>query len=297
MERCMFENNRKPITADVFLTDYCNEKCVYCRYNNDTGHYMSFDDFVLYANRLLDLGVMGIILTGGGEPTINKDFDKIVKWLESNDVPYGINTNFKQYKEFNPNYLKVSIDTGDSDEYKKMRGVDALEKVISNVNRFCEYKKKNELSTTIGVQCIATTEHNIVSFYNKVKDMSVDYIYFRPMELIKGDAHDKSTLVSWLNKNGINDDRINISYKFDLMDYKPKKCFANFCNICINSKGYVLYCCHLHTNIVGHIMDDDILLKKANFVNDMSKCEHPCRLSDANYYMENINIEKDIFFV
>ena len=73
---------KKPITADIFLTDYCNEKCAYCRYAHKTGKYMKFEDFVKYSERLIELGVQSFILTGGGEPTINPDFNKITDYLE-----------------------------------------------------------------------------------------------------------------------------------------------------------------------------------------------------------------------
>ena len=73
---------RTPITADIFLNNYCNNNCPYCTYRRwefDADAYsMPFEDFVKYATRLKELGVQGLILTGGGEPTISKDFDKIV---------------------------------------------------------------------------------------------------------------------------------------------------------------------------------------------------------------------------
>ena len=64
-------NDRRPITADIFLTNYCNNKCPYCTYRRwelETGAYsMRYEEFVEYAERLLELGVEGFILTGGGE--------------------------------------------------------------------------------------------------------------------------------------------------------------------------------------------------------------------------------------
>lgn len=297
LDRCTNEREMKPITADIFLTDFCNEKCSYCRYSHSSGDYMRYDDFVLYANRLIDLGVRGFILTGGGEPTINKDFEKIIGYLESNNIPYGVNTNFKKYVEMNPVYLKVSIDTGDECEYKNIRGVDALEQVLSNLKRFCEYKKTNNNNTNIGVQCIASTKENVISFYNKVKYLNVDYIYYRPLEKQGRGNNNVVDLRNWLNEYNILDSRINISYKFDLANYYPKKCYSNFCNICINTHGDVIYCCHMPNDIVGHIMDDDILLKKSIYQIDMSKCEHPCRLSGSNKYMEELKYEQDIFFI
>ena len=72
---------KKPITADIFLTNYCNNRCPYCTYGRwelDTGaRAMRYEDFITYAKRLAAMGVQGFILTGGGEPTINPDFEKI----------------------------------------------------------------------------------------------------------------------------------------------------------------------------------------------------------------------------
>ena len=57
-------NDRRPITADIFLTNYCNNKCPYCTYRRwelETGAYsMRYEEFVEYAERLLELGVEGL---------------------------------------------------------------------------------------------------------------------------------------------------------------------------------------------------------------------------------------------
>ena len=114
----------KPITADVFLTNYCNNHCPYCTYGrwdleaNEKRKYTTFEEFVKYATRLSEIDVKSIILTGGGEPAINPDFDKITAWLEENNFDYGINTNFNVLRYFKPNYLKVSLDAYDAESYK-----------------------------------------------------------------------------------------------------------------------------------------------------------------------------------
>ena len=285
----------RPITADIFLTDYCNAKCGYCRYNHETGKYIKFADFKQYVERLLELGVKGIILTGGGEPTINPDFNKIISYLEEYNIPYGINTNLIKYVECKPVFIKISIDAGKSIRYKAIRGVDKLEVVLENVNKFIEYKKSHNLKTKVGVQCVASNKDDVLSFYNAVKNLDVNYIYIRPLEQVGGDNITEIDVKQWLN--GINDSRINISFKFELKDYHPFKCYANWSVITVNYDGNVPYCCHMPNIIVGHIMDDDILQKKMAQHIDMGKCENPCRLSGANYYLEMVNKEDDSFFI
>lgn len=285
----------RPITADVFLTDFCNAKCSYCRYNHETGRFIKFNDFKLYVKKLLEIGVRGIILTGGGEPTINPDFEKITRHLEENKIPYGMNTNLIRKVECEPVFMKVSIDSGERCRYKAIRGVDKLDVVLDNLSQFVEYKKRNKLCTKVGVQCVATNKDDVLSFYNAVKDIDVDYIYIRPLEQLGGGDVSDVEVRQWMN--GIDDARVNISFKFGLKDYKPKMCYANWSVITVNYDGNVPYCCHHPNLIVGHILDDDILEKKMKFKVDMSKCEIPCRLSGANHYLEMTQRENDAFFV
>ena len=86
--------SHEPITADIFLNNFCNNKCSYCTYGrwelSNNAYSMLFDDFIRYAVRLRELGVQGFILTGGGEPTIAKDFDNITEWLEESLIMTAI---------------------------------------------------------------------------------------------------------------------------------------------------------------------------------------------------------------
>lgn len=287
--------DHRPITADIFLTDYCNAKCGYCRYNHETGKYIKLNDFKRYVLRLLSLGVNGIILTGGGEPTINPDFDAITKWLEESHIPYGMNTNLIKRIQCNPIFLKVSLDAGTALRYKALRGVDRLSTVLTNLGEFLDYKASHNLNTRVGVQCVAINQDDLLSFYHAIKTYPVDYIYIRPLEQVGGHHVTEIDVRQWLRD--IKDDRLNVSFKFSLRDYRPKECLGNWSVITVNCDGNVPYCCHFPNEIVGNIMDDDILSKKAAHHVDMMKCETPCRLSGANYYLEMNELESDVVFV
>lgn len=287
--------DHRPITADIFLTDYCNARCGYCRYNHETGKYIKIDDFKRYVLRLLSLGVNGIILTGGGEPTINPDFEKITRWLEDSNIPYGMNSNLIKPIECKPVFLKVSLDAGTSQRYKALRGVDRLQAVLQNLTTFIEYKHQEGLGTRIGVQCVAINKDDLLSFYDIVKPYDVDYIYIRPLEQVGGHHVTEIDVRQWLKD--VHDDRINVSFKFSLRDYRPKECLGNWSVITVNCDGNVPYCCHFPNEIVGNIMDEDILVKKQAHRVDMMKCENPCRLSGANYYLEMNELESDVVFV
>lgn len=253
---------------------------------------MAFHDFVRYAERLVSLGVKSVILTGGGEPTINQDFGKITNWLERKNIPYGINTNMIKKIECSPVFVKISIDSGIRENYKALRGVDALEKVVSNVKAFVKNKRGE---TKVGVQCVATSKENVLSFYELVKNIDVDYIYIRPIESCNNEDVSGEDVESWLSC--IDDERLQLSFKFNFKSYKPKHCYANWSVITLNCVGDVMYCCHKPSEIVGHIMDDDILAKKERWLHNGDTCETPCRLSGANHFLDGRKIENDYMFI
>lgn len=279
--------DRRPITADVFLDNYCNNKCGFCTYRrwqfDDGARSMSFDDFKKYAERLKDLGVLGIILTGGGEPTIAKDFKKIVTWLDGQDIRYGINTNFNEYVEFNPDYLKVSLDAWDEDSYYRIRGCHNYQKVRENIIRFAEHKTSK---TNLGIQLIANSPEEVNRFYQANNDLPVDYIVIRPVESTDGEYYVEhpnieNIITAIEHIKGI-DDRVVLNFKWNLLDARFEECIGQWSQIAINEIGEVMYCCHKPYQIIGHIMDEMILEKKKLAHTSMSMCDVPCRLSSVN---------------
>ena len=273
-----FEDRCRPVTADVFLTDYCNSGCSYCRYKQQrSGAYINAEDFKKYLERLTAIGVRGVILTGGGEPTINPDFDKICTILDDNRVPYGVNTNGIVFKGSNARFVKISIDEGDRETYAYCRGVDKLQDVLLNVEKYCKTQSR------IGVQCVARNTEQIRRFYATVKRLPVNYIQFRPIELAHHLEHtDTAAMLDLLEKMKLSDQRIYISYKFSHLD-RPKACPAHWAAICVKVNGDVPVCCQRSEEIIGNIMDGDIQQKYADYVvSNFQKCEHPCRLTGAN---------------
>ena len=293
MDRVLGEH--KPITADVFLNNYCNNNCPYCAYKrwelDDDARYMTFDDFVKYANRLRELGVLGIILSGGGEPSIAKDFDSIIRWMDQHGFAWGINTNFNRYFEGNPEYVKVSLDSWDEESYRKHRGVAAYNVVRENIIRFAEQKQEK---TKLGIQLVAKSDDDVYKFYEANADLPVDYMTIRPVEstsgvYYRGDTDTPARIMHAIRQLSGLDERVIMNYKWDMLRIQQDTCTAQWAQIAVNEVGEVMYCCHKPYQIVGHIMDPDILEKKANAVTDISMCDVPCRLTAPNYEVARIN--------
>ena len=290
-------NDHRPITADIFLDNYCNNNCGYCTYKrwefDEDAKSMPFEDFVRYADRLKKLGVLGFILSGGGEPTIAKDFDKIAAYLDDNDFRWGINTNFNRYVRCNPDYLKVSLDAWDEDSYEKVRGVRSYNQVCENIRRFAKRKTNR---TKLGVQLIATSAESVNKFYGANKDLPVDYIVIRPVESTDGywykteqDADSVDEILKAIKFVQSKDSRVVMNFKWGMLDRKFRKCEGQWSQIAVNWLGEVMYCCHKPYEVIGHVMDEDILAKKLLATTDMSMCDIPCRLTSVNSILETTN--------
>ena len=296
---------KKPITADFFLTNFCNNRCKYCTYkrwdkSRETARSISFEDFTRYTQILLHLGVQGIILTGGGEPTLCYDFDRICAWLEENRIPYGINTNFNVIKYIAPKYLKVSLDGYDRDSYGQIRGVDRYDDVVRNIREYAQWKRINKIPTSLGVQGVASDPQFVREFYWSVKKLDVDYIAIRPVESTCGEFYEdpqhevnRQRCVEELENISSFDKRVIVNFKW----YEPKtkfdSCRAQWSQIALDECGNVMYCCHKPYEIVCHITDCDVMDKKASYQTMMNMCDVPCRLTGANETMRLIESDLD----
>ncbi len=289
----------RPITADIFLNNYCNCNCSYCTYKrwefDEGSKAMTFEEFVKYAERLLQLGVKGFILSGGGEPLLIPDFDKITAWLDERNIEYGINTNFGVLKYCKPQYLKVSLDGYSEKTYSALRGVNIYKRVIQNIKTFAEWKKNNSPQTSLGIQMLVKKAKDVRRFYNEHKNLEVDYIVFRPVESTDGqyyaDKHndvERKKIIKAVKELQKKDNRVSLNFKWNLTDKKFNVCTASWAQIAINQNGEVMYCCHKPYEIVGHILDDDILEKKRKFATNMAMCDIPCRMTAPNMTVDTL---------
>jgi MoaA/NifB/PqqE/SkfB family radical SAM enzyme len=266
---------------------------------------MTFEAFKDNITILLENGVKGVILTGGGEPTISPDFDKITDYLEQNSIPYGINTNFNVYKAISPNYLKISLDGYDRESYQKARGVDKYDTVIENIERYLLFKKVNGKKTSVGIQTVATKIEDVIRFYEAHKGLDVDYFNIRPMESTCGEyyqdvRHDfrRNNILEFLQDINKRDSRVCINYKWYEVKTQFDKCYANFSQIAINENSEVMYCCHKPYEIIGRLDDKDIWEKREKFQTNMQMCDVPCRLTAPNNFIQSLqDVPHDAAFI
>lgn len=125
----------------------CNLRCVYCTFTH--GEKTEEPEYDVYPviKQLSDEGYLrkgGFITIAGGEPTLYKNFSKLLYLLLDNDLsPIRILTNGVKYSEAieegirrNNVNIMVSTDAGSPDMYKWIKGADIFYDVWENIKRY-----------------------------------------------------------------------------------------------------------------------------------------------------------------
>ena len=167
----------------------CSMKCSYCSdvyYGGKKPNYdleEVLDDLIKknsFSNNV-------DIAWGGGEPLLLKNFENILTDLTNRIKPFSnmIYSNAVKYSHVIEKYLKedkakltTSIDAGNVETFKKVRGVKAFDKVFSNLKKYNDAAKKNIIIKYILTEGNYDKE-NLDGFIGKIKDYNLQNCSFQ----------------------------------------------------------------------------------------------------------------------
>ena len=183
-----------PVTVHFVPTLRCNHLCYFCTYGgaksnpknlnekmNSSGERlpqrkmpkdMPLDLMIATLNQLSDIGVNGIIFTGGGEPTIYPHLIDGAKFCKEKGLNFSLNTNGYYLSDelvdnllpLNPEYIRISLNAGSGEVQKLTTGVDDFERIIANIEKLVRKKAFFKARTDISVGFVV----NIVNVYDIV---------------------------------------------------------------------------------------------------------------------------------
>ena len=153
-----------PPYLQIEPTSICNYRCVFC-YQTDnkfnkrsTGYmgHMKLATFKLIMDQA-EGNIEFISLASRGEPLLCPDFKKMLEYTRGKFINLKINTNASLLdEEMSHAILKsgvktivFSVDAAESSLYSKLRVNGKLDKVVSNIKKFQEIKKKNYSNSKI----------------------------------------------------------------------------------------------------------------------------------------------------
>ncbi|MEM3405618.1 MAG: radical SAM/SPASM domain-containing protein [Candidatus Pacearchaeota archaeon] len=243
-----------PSILQIENTNICNARCIMCPhiYMKRKQKIMKQEQFVKICKNVLPYSKINLItLTGFGEPLIDKELDKKVKWINENypSIDIDIYTNASLLNsEVTERLLKLRLHkinfsiNGTEKTYKKIMGLE-YERTKKNILNFL--KRKKELKkiyplTNISLMILKENKKEI----NKVIDFWED----------KVDSVMAYTASDWAGQ--LKNKRIIIKPSFK---NKRWPCIALWKNITVDVEGNVIICCRDYESKVkfGNLLKDN----------------------------------------
>lgn len=182
-------NHIKNIIFDHFTK--CNCDCVYCYTHEDKNKYNSLKSYNVLPiiKDMFEKGILipgGQIGFGGGEPTMLDELEELLDFLlENNFDNISIPSSAIKYSPVIEKGVAMgnisiqnSIDSGCAETFKKIKGIDAYNKVIENMKRYATVKKKffNVRSKYIICPGYNDNKQEADKWIETCKNSGIDYI-------------------------------------------------------------------------------------------------------------------------
>lgn len=194
-----------PITVEIDPSNACNEKCIWCCWEEHRRDGIKMSESLLkkIILNLGRIGVKGINWTGGGEPLANKYTVKSMGIARKLNIQNGLFTNgllagpkvasdLIKYCE----WIRISLGAATPETFERCHGVKGFDKVIRNIKGLVRAKKNLRENTTLGISMLVTKEnyHELYDEALLAKQLGVDYFQGKP--LVQIGSEDKE----WWNK-------------------------------------------------------------------------------------------------
>ncbi|AWR97698.1 GTP 3',8-cyclase MoaA [Acidianus sulfidivorans JP7] len=178
----------------ITLTHVCNFSCFFCHMEGEGDLYVNGltpEEIQLVAEVSKDYGIKYVKLTGG-EPTLRRDLTEIIYRLKNLGLEVSMTTNgyilskiAGKLKEAGLSRVNISLHTLDRERFKKITGVDGVDKVIEGikeaVNVGLKPVKLNFVATKVNVDEV----FNVIDFAEKTGVNELHLIEMHPVGMGK----------------------------------------------------------------------------------------------------------------
>ena len=210
-----------PISINLDLTSSCNFSCPFCVDSKliNSGKSLTLEEVRETINTLHSHGLLSVILIGGGEPTLHKEFEEIVRYIKSKRLQIGIVTNGSRLEKVEAvveelkekDWVRISIDAAGERVFKELH----LPKTQVTLNRILErakeVKKRNPM-VSLGYSFVVVWEgveingrrlcpnvDEMVRSVERAREFSFDYVSFKPC-LVRWNESQRETLLKNVGK-------------------------------------------------------------------------------------------------
>ncbi|HKS09225.1 MAG TPA: GTP 3',8-cyclase MoaA [Pyrinomonadaceae bacterium] len=181
----------------VSLTDRCNFRCFYCLPHGEPPiapkeQMLSFEEIEYVCEIFVSLGIEKLRLTGG-EPMLRRDIETIIRKLSrfktAGLIDLALTTNgyflperARSLKEAGLDRVTISLDSLKGDVFKRMTGVDVLEKVLAGIAAAKEAGLEPIKINAVIVRGHNETEVADFAAFAREHDVKMRFIEFMPLD-------------------------------------------------------------------------------------------------------------------
>lgn len=183
---------------EIFHWNQCNCACVYCGNRSETnlkitekkgksGYvdlYRILKSFIKEKHFAENVNVSFV----GGEPTLLKEFPDILKLFMKHNYKMHILTNgilyekvfAKSLKINKENNMTISLDSGCSETFRKIKGVDKFDSVICNIQRYVKESGENSRNLLIKyilIEGLNDNKEEIIKWLDLCKKLGIGTLH------------------------------------------------------------------------------------------------------------------------
>jgi len=205
-----------PISINLDLTSSCNFSCPFCVDSKliNSGKSLTLDEVRKTIDTLHSHGLLSVILIGGGEPTLHKDFEKVVRYIKSKRLQIGIVTNGSRLEKVEAivetleekDWVRISLDAAGEGVFKELHRPRAQVTLGRILERAKEVKQSNPV-VSLGYSFVVVWEgaeingmrlypnmDEMVGSVERAREFCFDYISFKPC-LVRWNESQRETLL------------------------------------------------------------------------------------------------------
>jgi MoaA/NifB/PqqE/SkfB family radical SAM enzyme len=205
-----------PVSVNLDLTSACNFACPHCVDSGiiNTGDQLDLQTVCDTVDTLRSQGLLSVILIGGGEPTLHRDFEAVVGYIKSKGIQLGIVTNGSRLSRIagivdsleKEDWVRISIDAGTEETFAASHLPRASITLAGLLKEAEGLKKRNPL-ITLGFSFVIVWEGITVNgrpLRSNLDEMDLaarlaanhgfDYISFKPCLIRQQDSQKESLL-------------------------------------------------------------------------------------------------------
>lgn len=191
-----------PPNLQIEISSVCNLRCVMCYQKDKTFSakskgFMGYMNFELFKKIIDEIegNLEAVTFASRGEPTLNPELEKFLKYSEGKFLGLKLNTNATILSEKIINTLLssdletlvFSIDAANKEMYEKIRVNANFEKILKNLELFHKIKNKNYKNSKLKVRIsgvLINDQQNLKEIKSFYKDLADEFafVHYTPWE-------------------------------------------------------------------------------------------------------------------